>query len=475
MNLATGFFGTSPSFLWRAVHAAVVLALVVLALECGAGILVMLWPAWLAVVATLWLAHRLHPGVRWTWFFMPGRRRFIALVAASALLAVWGGESMFYAIADGVGMAELFGGFVCIALATLGTWYIFRIFEGTTMTNIFKLVAPEREGALLEKLRALDARRAGGAGQAADFRGLDPAAVASALKAQVIGQDATVDSVVQTAFRRARLPRPQKPVATLLFVGPTSVGKTALAKGLANALYAGRMIRVDCAELTAEHSVQRLIGSPPGYTGSDQGGWLCQQIGRLGTGLILLDEIEKAHPVVMRTLMSLLDEARITEQSTSQVYNARGFLIVLTSNAAQTAIAEVARIETDAAQRSVKTRDALKATGFLAEVLARIDQVFAFDSLRAEDYAHIVERALASVGELAGVQIVEADSALLYDMVKKAMVQSDYGARNVEDAAKDAVADALADARDAGIKRVAIRVRNGQVVVEPIEQTGGVQ
>lgn len=471
MNLATGFFGTSPSFLWRAVHAAVVLALVVLALEFGWGILLMLWPAWLAVAAAVLLAHRLHPRVRWTWFFMPGRRRFTALVAATAVLAVWGGESMFYAINDGTGMAELFGGFVCIALATLGAWYITKIFEGRAMTNVFKLVAPDREGALLSKLRNLDMLHRAGTGQAADFRALDPSAVTVSLKERVIGQDTTVDAVVSTAFRRGRLAQPNKPVATFLFVGATGAGKTELAKALAAELFAGRMIRVDCNELSAEHGVQRLIGSPPGYKGSEEGGWMCRELGRVGTGVLLLDEIEKAHPAVLKTLMGLLDEARLTEQSTSQVYSARGFLVVLTSNAAHDAIAEVAQVEQDPTLRSVKTRDALKQAGFLPEVLARIDQVFAFAPLRAEDYARVIEKFLIDFGREVGVEVVEADADLLLDLVTKAMQTSSYGVREVVRAVENAVVDGLIAVKDSGASHAAIRVRDGQVIVEKI---GGV-
>jgi len=471
MNLVTAIFGTSQRLLWRLVHAAIVLALGAFAVGFALQFFFWLWPAWIALAAALLLAHRIHPGVRWTWFLMPPRRRFAALVAATGLLAAWGIEGTFDAIAGGGDFADMLVGLGCLAAATACTWYITKIFEGNAMTEIFKLVAPERAGALLSKLRSLDVLHRAGGGQAADFRTLDPAAVAASLKERVIGQDATVDSVVSTAFRRARLARPNKPVATFLFVGATGAGKTELAKALAAQLFAGRMIRVDCNELSAEHGVQRLIGSPPGYRGSEDGGWLCRELGRVGTGVLLLDEIEKAHPVVLKTLMGLLDEARLTEQSTSQVYSARGFVVVLTSNAAAHEIAEIAQVEPDPTLRSVKTRDALKQAGFLPEVLARLDQVFAFAPLRAEDYGRVIEKFLIDFGRECGVEIVEADADLLLDLVTKAMATTSYGVREVVRSVENAVVDGLIGVKDAGGTSAAVRVLDGKVIVEKI---GGV-
>ena len=466
MNLATGIFGESPSYASKALHALLVLAIAAIVLAFGLSILAWLWPAWAGIAAVLLIAHRVHPGVRWTWFFQPPRRTFTTVAGTTGLLLR---DAVTYPLQVG-GVAGFAAGAATLLAAAWGAFLLIKTFEGTAMKSVFKLVPPERSGWLLEKLHALDVRRAGGAGQVADFRDLDPATVAASLKGRVIGQDPTVDAVVATAFRRARLARPGKPVATFLFVGATGAGKTELAKALAAELFAGRLIRVDCNELSAEHGVQRLIGSPPGYVGSDEGGWLCRELGRVGTGVLLLDEIEKAHPAVLKTLMGLLDEARLTEQSTSQVYSARGFLIVLTSNAAANAIAEVARVESDPTLRSVKTRDALKQAGFLPEVLARIDQVFAFAPLDASDYALVIEKFLIDFGREVGVEVAEADSALLLDLVTKAMQTSAYGVREVVRAVENAVVDGLITVKDSGATRAAIRVRDGRVMVEPMKQ-----
>lgn len=464
--------GPSPSLLKRICHAALVIALTLVALGLALGItlefLAWLWPAWIVLAIVLLVAHRQHPSVKTRWFFMRGRRGFTALVLLGGFCLRPGVELTWTGFAGPGTASDALTGLVLFAVSAACFWFVFRTFEGLAMGDVFKIVAPENEGALLSKLRALDALHGAGSGQAADFRNLNPATVTAGLKARVIGQDTTVDAVVSTAFRRARLARPNKPVATFLFVGATGAGKTELAKALSVELFAGRLVRVDCNELTNESSVQRLIGSPPGYADSDKGGWLCRELARVGTGVLLLDEIEKADGAVLKVLMGLLDEARLTEQSTGQTYSARGFMVVLTSNAAHEEIAEVARVEQDSTLRSVKTRDALQRAGFLPEILARIDQVFAFAPLAAEDYARVIEKFLIQFGKEVGVDVVEADADLLLNLVTKAMKTRDYGVREVIRAVENTVTDGLLVAKDNGATAAAIRVRDGQVIVEPV-------
>ncbi|EQD58632.1 ATP-dependent chaperone ClpB, partial [mine drainage metagenome] len=138
------------------------------------------------------------------------------------------------------------------------------------------------------------------------------------------------------------------------------------------------------------HSTQRLIGAPPGYIGSAECGWLCREIGKIRTGVLLFDEIEKAHPDVMTTIMSLLDEARITEQSTGTTYSATGFVIVLTSNAAAQQIAQIVAATADGPERAGRVKDELRGAGFKAEVLARVDTVLPFGELSRAAVAEIV-------------------------------------------------------------------------------------
>lgn len=346
------------------------------------------------------------------------------------------------------------------AVAAAASAALILILEGKVMKNVFDLIPTDQQAQLDDFLGAKAPQ-----GQRADFSHLDPARIEEFLRERVIGQDVVVHECVQTAFRRARLARPNKPVMTALFVGATGAGKTELAKALAGELFAGRMIRVDCNELSAEHSVQRLIGAPPGYTGAEEGGQLCREIGRFGTGLILLDEVEKAHPVVLRTVMGLLDEARLTEQSTGQVYDASGFMIVLTSNAQQAEIGKIAAATTDPSERTRKVKDELKSSGFLPEVLARLDAIFPFEPLSRRVLAAIVGRFLMGLAREAGVEVVSVDAELLIELVTKAEKLKDYGVREVVRAVESAVVDQLLDLKDRGVSHVAIRVEDNRVVV----------
>jgi ATP-dependent protease Clp ATPase subunit len=403
----------------------------------------------------------------WRWPRAPWRAYFttarIVLPTAAFLTGVTA-QFSFDRLADpvtaiGYGMASAACLSLCIA-----------IFEEKIMKSIFALVPENEQAALVQQLDELDTAAAGAAGQAADFSGLDPETVTHTIEQRVIGQDPIISSVVATAFRRSKLARPEKPVGVFLFVGATGAGKTELAKALAEELFAGRLIRIDCNELSEPHNAQRLIGPTKGYMGSETGSDFCREMGRLGSGVILFDEIEKAHPTVLKTIMGLLDEARITEQATSRAYSARGFLIVLTSNAAASEIAQVARVESDPTTRDVKTKDALRDAGFLPEVLARIDAVFPFAPLSARSLAQVIERFLLGFARDAGVELVSADSALLLDLVTKANKTRDYGVREVVRSVENAVVDGLLAVKDAGYRRALIRVIDGRVSVQPVAQ-----
>lgn len=426
------------------------------------------WIAALALVVGMIVAWKRWPKVRLRHYFRTRK-------AALPFVLLIGGIGAQYVVAGVApafsGIASDTAGMIVGGTVAAGALYLLiAIYEGKIMKSIFELVPADQRAGFEEQLDAIDTVARGAEGQAADFSALDQTAVTRTIAGRVIGQDATVAAAVATAFRRARLAlaRPHKPVAAFLFVGSTGSGKTELAKALAEEMFGGRMVRIDCNELSSESNVARLVGAPPGYIGSADGSAFCRDLARLGTGVILLDEVEKAHPAVLKVLMGLLDEARITEQSTSRTFSARGFLIILTSNAAQAEIGKIACAEADPTNRDVKVKDALRDAGFLPEVLARIDAVFPFAPLSARALASIIERFLLRFASDAGVELVSADAAVLLDLVTKAIKTKDYGVREVVRGVESAVVDGLLNVRDHGYYRAMIRVTDGRVDVQPV-------
>jgi len=384
----------------------------------------------------------------------------------TTLLAVTGSTG-WWALADahaGEASAGLALGTAAITAASLA----YLTIEGHIMRSILELVPTGQRDQLDSFLSGSDPVVAAG-GAVADFTGLDPAQVTEAIRHRVIGQDAAVEAATSLIFRRARLRRPNKPIATLLFVGATGAGKTELSKAIADTMFRRNLIRVDCAELSQPQSTQRLIGAPPGYIGSDAGGWLCREIGRCRTGVILLDEIEKAHPDVLTTLMALLDEARLTEQSTGTTFNATGFVIVMTSNAACSSIAQVVAATEDGSERIGRVKDELKAVGFRSEILARVDAVLPFGDLTRSAVAEIVGLYLLTFAADVGIDLQCVDAALLIDLVQRREQIAGYGVREVVRLVEGAVVDGLLDVRDMGYHTAAIAVDGERVVVTGVE------
>ena len=417
------------------------------------------WGPAIGLVASMIIANFRWQEVRFSYYV----RSLRAAWPIAALLCGWGVQEVLGPFLSGAATSipwMLGGGLV--AAGTLA--FMIMVFEGKLMSSIFDLVPQEQQA----ELQSFVNNQANTKGQQVDFSQLDQQAVVGTIKERVIGQDAIVDAVVTTSFRRARLRRPHKPVGVFLFVGATGAGKTELAKALADQLFDGRIVRVDCNELSQPHNVARLIGAPPGYIGSEQGGQLCRDIGRIGTGVLLLDEIEKADPSVLKTIMGLLDEARLTEQSTGDTYNATGFLIILTSNAAASEIAQVVASQKDQQAQAAGVKDALKQAGFLPEVLGRIDSIFPFGTLSRTAVVEIVGRFLLGFGRDTGVQIVKVDAALLVDLVTKQEKLADYGVREVVRLVENAVVDGLLNVKDQGYSKAAIKIADGQVRVEPV-------
>jgi len=217
------------------------------------------------------------------------------------------------------------------------------------------------------------------------------------LEKRVIGQEEAI-TAVSNAVRRARagLNEESKPLGSFLFLGPTGVGKTELAKALAQFLFNSdqQIVRVDMSEYMEKHSVARLIGAPPGYIGFEEGGQLTEAVRRKPYTVVLLDEIEKAHPEVLNVLLQVLDEGRLTDGK-GKAINFRNTLIIMTSNLAST---EIIRHQADPQLQKQLVETAIK-QAFRPEFINRIDEIVTFQGLSKPDLQKIVRLQLAGVAE----------------------------------------------------------------------------
>ncbi len=283
----------------------------------------------------------------------------------------------------------------------------------------------------------------------------------SVLKKRVIGQEEAV-TAVSKAVRRGRvgLKDPKRPIGSFLFLGPTGVGKTEVSKALAEAVFGKEdaMIRVDMSEYMEKHSVSKLIGSPPGYVGHEEGGQLSEKVRRNPFSVILFDEIEKAHPDVFNVLLQVLDEGHITDSQGRKV-DFKNTIIIMTSNAGAQAIIEPKRLgfgnKEDEKQDHQKMKDSVMEEVkriFKPEFLNRIDETIVFRALNKEDMKQIVSIMVKELQkrckEQLNIDLSVTANAKSY-IVEKAYDRK-YGARPLKRKLQDEVEDMMAEEIIAG-------------------------
>ena len=266
-----------------------------------------------------------------------------------------------------------------------------------------------------------------------------------ALSKRVVGQQEAVQCVTDTILRsRAGLSDPNRPYGSFLFLGPTGVGKTELTKALANFLFDSddAMIRIDMSEFMEKHSVARLIGAPPGYVGYEEGGYLTEAVRRKPYSVILLDEVEKAHPDVFNVLLQVLDDGRMTDGQ-GRTVDFKNTVIVMTSNLGS---GEIQQLQATARPDEIKdaVMEQVKAH-FRPEFINRIDEIVVFNALNDEAIKEIAKIQVAKLAQrIAEQEIVFETTPAALDAIAKAGFDPVYGARPLKRAVQDKLENPVA-------------------------------
>ncbi len=288
------------------------------------------------------------------------------------------------------------------------------------------------------------------------------------LHQRVVGQDEAIEAVSNTIRRaRAGLQDPNRPLGSFLFLGPTGVGKTELARALAEFLFDDEqaIVRIDMSEFMEKHSVSRLIGAPPGYVGYEEGGYLTEAIRRRPYSIILLDEVEKAHPEVFNVLLQVLDDGRLTDGQ-GRTVDFKNAVIIMTSNIGSQWITDLTDEDYDEMKKRVT--EAVKGH-FKPEFVNRIDDIIIFRSLSQDNIKEIVKLQLIYLTKRAAARNIELKySVKLENMIAKEGYDPVFGARPLKRLIQKKIQDALA------LMILKGEVKEGDTVALDVDNKGSV-
>lgn len=306
-----------------------------------------------------------------------------------------------------------------------------------------------------------------------ESRAIDAENMAEALKDHVKGQDHVVDELVRLIKREWAKEKRKRPIANLLFLGPTGTGKTELAKAIAEYLYGDEkaMVRFDCSEFTGPEAKTRLIGTPLGYVGSGQGGQLTRPVINNPKRLILFDEIEKAYTQVMDLFLQLMGDGRLTEQGSGEVADFTQSIVILTSNAEAEAIGKLQEEMTDYQEMVNAVKGHLSATGkFRPEIIGRIDRVYVFKPLGGMVMAEIVALKMTNLAKEYGLELTYVDPRLILEAMQRGNKLKKFGVRELDREIGNMLGEDLVAAKQAGGKKIRLDIEDdGVIAISPVD------